>query len=31
VGIAAEVAVLRDLLKGTPADIGKITEHKSGQ
>jgi hippurate hydrolase len=30
-GIAAEVAVLRDLLKGTPADISKITEHKSGQ
>lgn len=29
VGIAAEVAVLRDLLKGTPADISKITEHKS--
>ena len=31
VGVAAEVAVLRDLLKGTPADIAKITEHKSGQ
>ncbi len=30
-GIAAEVAVLRDLLRGTPADIAKITEHKGGQ
>jgi hippurate hydrolase len=30
-GIAAEVAVLRDLLKGTPADVSKITEHKSGK
>jgi len=30
-GIAAEVAVLRDLLKGTPADVSKITEHKSGE
>jgi len=30
-GIAAEVAVLRDLLRGTPADIAKITEHKSGE
>ena len=29
-GITAEVAVLRDLLKGTPADISKITEHRSG-
>jgi len=29
-GIAAEVAVLRDLLKGTPADVSKITEHKTG-
>ena len=29
-GIAAEVAVLRDLLHGTPADISKITEHKQG-
>jgi len=30
-GIAAEVAVLRDLLRGTPADISKFTEHKSGE
>jgi len=29
-GITAEVAVLRDLLKGSAADIGKITEHKQG-
>jgi len=29
-GIAAEVAVLRDLLRGAPADISKITEHKAG-
>ncbi len=29
-GITAEVAVLRDLLKGSAADIGKITEHKKG-
>lgn len=29
-GIAAEVAVLRDLLRGAPADISKITEHKQG-
>jgi len=31
VGIATEVALLRDLLKGTPADVAKFTEHKSGQ
>ena len=30
-GIAAEVAVLRDLLKGTPADVSKFTEHKSAE
>ena len=30
-GIAAEVAVLRELLKGTPAEVSKFTEHKSGQ
>ncbi len=29
-GITAEVAVLRDLLKGNAADVGKITEHKQG-
>jgi len=29
-GIAAEVTVLRDLLKGTSADVAKITEPKSG-
>jgi amidohydrolase len=29
-GITAEVAVLRDLMKGSAADIGKITEHKQG-
>ena len=29
-GITAEVAVLRDLLKGSAADVGKITEHKQG-
>ena len=29
-GIATEVAVLRDLLKGTPADVSKITEQKGG-
>src|SRR5208283_2732233 len=29
-GIAAEVAVLRDLLRGSPADVSKITEHKEG-
>lgn len=29
-GITAEVAVLRDLLKGSAADLGKITEHKQG-
>ncbi len=29
-GIAAEVAVLRQLLRGTPADVSKFTEHKSG-
>ena len=27
-GITAEVAVLRDLLNGSAADVGKITEHK---
>ena len=27
-GIAAEVAVLRDLLRGSPADVAAITEHK---
>ncbi len=29
-GITAEVAVLRDLLKGNAADVRKITEHKEG-
>jgi amidohydrolase len=29
-GIAAEVSVLRDLLKGSPADLAKITEQKQG-
>ena len=29
-GITAEVAVLRDLLKGTAADLSEITEHKQG-
>lgn len=29
-GITAEVAVLRDLLRGTATDIAKITEHKQG-
>jgi hippurate hydrolase len=29
-GIATEVSVLRSLLKGTPADVKKITEQKSG-
>jgi len=29
-GIAAEVAVLRHLLQGSPADVSKITEHKHG-
>lgn len=29
-GITAEVAVLRDLLKGNVADVSKITEHKEG-
>jgi amidohydrolase len=29
-GITAEVAVLRDLMKGSVMDIGKITEHKQG-
>jgi hippurate hydrolase len=28
-GITAEVTVLRDLLNGKTADVGKITEHKS--
>jgi len=30
-GIIAELAVLRDLLRGSAADIGKITEHKQGE
>jgi hippurate hydrolase len=30
VGITAEVAILRDLLKGTPADAKKFTEKQSG-
>lgn len=29
-GIAAQVSILRDLLKGSAADVGKITEHKEG-
>ncbi len=29
-GIAAEVAVLRELLRGSPADVSKFTEHKEG-
>ena len=29
-GIAAEVSILRDLLKGSAADVAKITEHKEG-
>jgi hippurate hydrolase len=29
-GIAAEVSVLRDLLKGSPADVAKLTESKAG-
>jgi hippurate hydrolase len=29
-GVTAEVAVLRDLLQGSAADVGKITEHKQG-
>jgi len=29
-GIAAEVTILRDLLKGSPADVKKITETKAG-
>jgi hypothetical protein len=29
-GITAEVAVLRDLMKGSVMDIVKITEHKQG-
>jgi hippurate hydrolase len=29
-GIAAEVSVLRDLLKGSPADVTKLTESKAG-
>ncbi|HUK52485.1 MAG TPA: amidohydrolase, partial [Candidatus Binatia bacterium] len=28
IGIAAEVSVLRDLLRGSSADVSKITEHK---
>jgi hippurate hydrolase len=30
-GIAAEVSVLRDLLKGSPADVAKLTESKAGK
>jgi len=30
VGITAEVGLLRDLLKGTPADVKKFTEQKAG-
>ncbi len=30
VGITAEVSILRDLLKGTPADAKKLTEKQSG-
>lgn len=30
-GITAEVAVLRDLLNGNAADVGKITEHKGNR
>jgi hypothetical protein len=30
-GIAAEVAVLRDLLRGTAEDVKKMTENKSPQ
>ena len=29
-GIAAEVTILRDLLKGSAADVAKITEHRVG-
>jgi hippurate hydrolase len=29
-GIAAEVSLLRDLLKGSPADVAKLTESKAG-
>ncbi len=29
-GIAAEVSILRDLLKGSTADVAKITEHRAG-
>jgi hippurate hydrolase len=29
-GIAAEVSILRDLLKGSAADVASITEHKAG-
>jgi metal-dependent amidase/aminoacylase/carboxypeptidase family protein len=29
-GIAAEVSVLRDLLKGSAADVSRITEQKPG-
>lgn len=29
-GITAEVAILRDLLKGTPADVRKFTEKQAG-
>jgi hippurate hydrolase len=30
-GIAAQVTLLRDLLKGSSADVSKITEMKAGQ
>jgi hippurate hydrolase len=30
VGITSEVTILRDLLKGTPADAKKFTEKQSG-
>jgi len=30
-GITAEIAVLRDLLRGNATDIGRITEHKQGE
>ncbi len=30
-GIAAEVALLRDLMKGSATDTGKITEHKQSE
>jgi len=30
-GIATEVSILRDLLKGSSADVKKVTEQKSGE